>query len=348
MRRARWTTAAAMLVAAGCACGGKQEAAPRARGLADLGGGAGTGAAPAAAGAQGGASASPAADVAPTGPKGCGLEAVTWRYPAVARVIAIGDVHGDLAATRRALRLGQLIDEQDRWIGGSSWLLQTGDVLDRGDDEQAILDMFERLEGEARAAGGRFVWLLGNHELMNAAGDLRYVTPGGFRDFEDVPGLPLDRFADVPAPARARVAAFAPGGPYAQVLAGQAVVAIVGDTAFVHGGIVPGVAATLEGEQKATRCWLTGDGAPPGLLDRQDGPVWDRSLATPAVDCARLDRALAELGVARIVIGHTPQPSGVTSACDGKVWRIDVGLAAYYGGPTEVLELTGDKVRVLR
>ena len=77
------------------------------------------------------------------------------------------------------------------WTGGATWVVQTGDVLDRGDDEQAILDWFERLERDAAAAGGRFVWLLGNHELMNAAGDLRYVTPGGFKDFADVPGLPL-------------------------------------------------------------------------------------------------------------------------------------------------------------
>jgi hypothetical protein len=40
-----------------------------------------------------------------------------------------------------------------------------------------------------------------------------------------------------------------------------------------------------------------------------------------------------------MVVGHTVQPHGITSACDGTLWRIDVGLATYYGGPIQVLEL---------
>lgn len=323
------------------ACGKKHERRPEVMPVAVADVAAGAAPAPAAPAVA----AEPAAVVAPPG---CTLTAQTWRFPAPGRVIAIGDVHGDLAATRRALRLGGLVDDGDHWAGGATWVVQTGDVFDRGDDEQAIVDLFERLEGEARAAGGRFVWLLGNHELMNTALDLRYVTPGGFKDFEDVPGLDLAAFAEVPAPARARVAALSPGGPYARVLAGQNVVAVVGDSAFVHGGIVPGVAPTLDVDQLATRCWLDGHGEMPSLLERSDGPVWDRSFGGESVDCARLDRALAEVGAARMVIGHTVQPDGISSACDGRVWRIDVGLARYYGGPTQVLELTAAGPRVLK
>ena len=40
--------------------------------------------------------------------------------------------------------------------------------------------------------------------------------------------------------------ALAPGGPYAKIMAGQNVVAIVGDSGFVHGGIIPGVATENE------------------------------------------------------------------------------------------------------
>ena len=48
-----------------------------------------------------------------------------------------------------------------------------GDQLDRGDDERAILALLYRLEQEAQAAGGAVHVLLGNHEIMNAQGDLR-------------------------------------------------------------------------------------------------------------------------------------------------------------------------------
>lgn len=289
-----------------------------------------------------------AADSLDPGPRpACALEPQPWRFPAVARVVAVGDVHGDLAATEKILRAAGVVDDAGHWSGGTTWVVQGGDLLDRGDDEQAIVDWFERLEGEAAAAGGRFLWLLGNHELMNAAGDLRYVTPGGFRDFEDVPGLPLDRFAEVPAPARARVAALAPGGPYARILAGQNLAVVVGDTAFVHGGVRPGKAAALPDDIARARCWLAGDGAPPSALTDDDGVLWDRSFAGASPDCAALSLALAELGVARMVVAHTPQPAGVSSACDGKVWRVDVGLARYYGGPSQALELTAAGPRVL-
>jgi hypothetical protein len=49
-----------------------------------------------------------------------------------------------------------------------------------------------------------------------------------------------------------------------------------------------------------------------------------------------------------MVIGHTVQESGVSSACGGKVWRIDVGLSSYYGRkPAQVLEIVGDRVAPL-
>ncbi|MEZ4399618.1 MAG: metallophosphoesterase [Kofleriaceae bacterium] len=291
--------------------------------------------------------AAPAAAAAGEAGPACGLPTEPWRFPAAPRVIAIGDVHGDRGAVDAVLRGAGVIDASGAWIGGTTWVVQTGDVLDRGDDEQAIVDEFERLERGAAAAGGRFVWLLGNHELMNAAGDLRYVTPGGFRDFEDVPGLPLDRFADVPAMARARVAALAPGGPYARIMAGQLLAIVVGDTAFVHGGIRPGQTASLPADQARAQCWLAGSGPAPAALSDDQGPVWDRSYALEPADCAALDRALAELGVARMVVGHTVQPSGISQACDGKIWRIDVGLAKHYGGPHQALELTAAGPKIL-
>lgn len=44
--------------------------------------------------------------------------------PAVPRVIAVGDLHGDLQKTRRAFQLAGLINDQDRWIGGSTTVVQ--------------------------------------------------------------------------------------------------------------------------------------------------------------------------------------------------------------------------------
>jgi hypothetical protein len=269
------------------------------------------------------------------------------------RIVAFGDVHGDLEATRSALRLAGAIDEEDRWIGGELIVVQTGDQLDRGDDEQAILDLFERLRIESAAAGGAFHALLGNHELMNARGDLRYVTTEGFADFIDAvdydPDDPL--LAEFEPHQRARMAALLPGGAYALLLAQRQVILQVGDILFVHGGVLPHhVTYGIDRINREAQAWLRGESERPDVLQGSDSPQWARlySDEPDAQACEILSEVLNGSGASRIVMGHTVQDAGISSACDGRVWRVDVGMAAHYGGVVEVLEIGGDSARILR
>ena len=95
---------------------------------------------------------------------------------------------------------------------------------------------------------------------------------------------------------------------------------------------------------------MRGETTFPLVMDGSDSPVWSRHYSdeTDAQDCALLDQALAAIPAQRIVVGHTVQYDGITSECDGKVWRIDVGMAAYYGGSVSVLEIVGDEIRILQ
>ncbi len=99
------------------------------------------------------------------------------------RVVAIGDIHGAYAEFQVILRRAGLVDADNRWAGGSSILVQTGDVLDRGPRIRECLDLLMRLEGEAEKAQGKVIPLLGNHEAMNLMGDLRYVTSAEYQSF---------------------------------------------------------------------------------------------------------------------------------------------------------------------
>lgn len=268
------------------------------------------------------------------------------------RVVAIGDVHGDLEATRRALRLGGLIDDGDHWVGAHTVAVQVGDQLDRGDGERAILELFDALREEAHAAGGAFVALIGNHEQMNAQLDFRYVTEGGWLDFADVAAEgPADpRVSALPAAHRGRAVAFLPGGPYALRLARHNVIQIVDSTLFVHGGVLPvHVAAGLDALNAEHRAWLSGEGELSALWDSSNSPVWDRTYSdeTTAADCIVLEDMLDQLGLARMVVAHTVQDNGINAVCDGRVYRVDVGLSAYYGGPLQVLEILGDTPTIL-
>ncbi len=271
--------------------------------------------------------------------------------PAAERIIAIGDVHGDLEATKQALRLGGLIGaDDDHWTGGKTVLVQTGDQLDRGDDEREIIELLENLQVEAKAAGGAAYILNGNHELMNAAGDLRYVTPEGFTDFAGLPNVNLHdpRLQQVPEAMRPRLAAFLPGGPYGQKLATRPVVLMVGKTLFVHGGILPQhVEYGLDNINREVHDWLSGKAElPMALVAGDESPVWTRDYSNnpDTDDCETLYKTLTAAGADRMVVGHTVKESGITSACNAKVWMIDVGMAKHYGGKPAVLEIRGDQV----
>jgi len=249
------------------------------------------------------------------------------------RAVAIGDLHGDFNAARAALRTAGAIDDHDKWIGGDLTVIQTGDILDRGDGESQILELFARLATEARASGGQVIQLLGNHELMNAAHDFRYVTAGGKRDFEG------DREHEL-----------GPGGVWAKKLATHNVIAIVGDTVLSHAGVTAEWSTHLDEVNEHARCWLDGQeggaDAPTVALAAEDSPVWTRVWGSDPVDCNKLADVLGKLGAKRMIVAHTPQKEGITSACDGALWRIDVGLASFYGGPIQVLEL-GDPPKIL-
>jgi hypothetical protein len=269
------------------------------------------------------------------------------------RIVAIGDVHGDWDATLRALRLAGAIDESQHWSGGDLIVVQTGDQLDRGDGERDILLLFEQLAIDAQEAGGEFHSLLGNHEIMNAALDFRYVTPGGFADFESVPTSNLDALTreSLSPHERARAAAFQPGGPFAVSLASHDVILVLGDSVFVHGGVLPAhVEYGIDKINEETRQWLLGKSEKPNVMVGPDSPIWDRTYSNePTEEAPETLRVTLELlGVKRMVIGHTVQEGGIRALCDGDAWCIDVGMASHYGGPIEVLEIVGDRVTVLR
>jgi hypothetical protein len=96
-------------------------------------------------------------------------------WSGVERIVAFGDVHGAYDEFVENLLAAGLIDKQLRWTGGKTHLVQTGDILDRGPHGRKVMDLLMTLEDQAKKAGGRVHSLIGNHEVMNLMGDMRYV-----------------------------------------------------------------------------------------------------------------------------------------------------------------------------
>ena len=110
------------------------------------------------------------------------VSASEWQFDGVSRVIAIADMHGAYDAAVQALQAADVVDDELGWKAGDAHLVIVGDILDRGPDSRAAMDLLMRLEGEAAASGGRVHVLIGNHEAMNLVGDMRYVSSSEYTD----------------------------------------------------------------------------------------------------------------------------------------------------------------------
>ena len=299
------------------------------------------------------------------------------------RIVAVGDLHGDYSAWIDIARDAQLVDAANKWIGGRTLLVQTGDIVDRGADSLKIIRHLQKLDGEARRAGGRVIVLLGNHEAMQVTGDLRYVTPGEYAAFADrqskarrdaafdanakaIIDFYHQRDASLsPKAIRAEwittnplgkveyVAAWSPVGELGRWAASLPAVAKVGDTLFVHGGISAkySLVPLVEINRRARVALQAGDASDEAIINDQMGPLWYRGLVTRAGEAAagrptiesELDGALLGQGVKRLVIGHTPELRGIAILHGGKLIRIDTGISRYYGGKLGWLEILGDR-----
>lgn len=281
-------------------------------------------------------------------------------FSGVKRIVAIGDVHGDYEKFVAVLHLCQLSRTdggQERWIGGATHLVQTGDVLDRGPDSKKVMDALMRLEGQAQQAGGRVHALIGNHEYMVLSGDLRYVSDGELASFGDGPRtVPLLQPLTQPVPHYQT--AFSATGAYGKWIRAHNAIVRVNDTLFMHGGLSPRyinrdiaqlndfVRAELRGERDAK----TGVGADP------EGPLWYRGLAEP-MQPQLLEAFLQTMATAqkvkRIVMGHTIQERGITLRAGDRLALIDVGMSRFTlnGAPScLVIETTpsGERVSVMK
>ncbi|MCB9796887.1 MAG: metallophosphoesterase [Alphaproteobacteria bacterium] len=243
-----------------------------------------------------------------------------------ARVVALGDLHADLGQALAALRLLEVVDAEGRWSGGETVLVQTGDQTDRGPDSKEVLELLMRLQGEAAAAGGEVVVTLGNHEVMNMMGDLRYVNPEDVADFGS---------------AEARAQAFSAEGELGRWLRERPMVAQVGRSVFVHGGVTPEYARMGVKRMNGLVTGVLGGTLPPTVLG-DSSPIWYRGYiqGDEVQECTKLSEALESLGALRMVVGHTTQRSGeILSRCGGRILGIDTGLSAHYGGHLAGLEL---------
>lgn len=172
---------------------------------------------------------------------------------AVERIIAIGDVHGDLLFLIELLKIARVIEKKIFdgadddvnnyiWSGGKTYVVQLGDQIDscrptnflcsepgrvindKAEDTK-IINFMDDLDLQANKNGGRVISLLGNHEILNILGEMSYVS---YKNLEESGGVAK------------RILAFGPNGEYGRkMICTRPTAVIIGSNLFVHAGILP-------------------------------------------------------------------------------------------------------------
>lgn len=275
--------------------------------------------------------------------------------PAAPRIIAIGDVHGDLGRVVENLKALQIIDNNLNWIAQppNTVVVQVGDQVDSlsrgttkdwetmGDVE--VIKFMDRLDDIARRYGGRVISILGNHEFMNTEGNFMYVS---------------EKSMNISGGSDKRAQAFRPGGQYAMLLSKRNIIVKIGNLVFCHGGILPQHLDICHNNyariNHVIRKYMRGeslDGEEQMIqqvvLD-MDGIIWTRKyfelLSSGQLDELQslMQHICNRLQVKSVVVGHNTVNRMVTIP-GGSLWFVDVALSrAYDSNFNEILEILHD------
>ncbi|EPT01418.1 hypothetical protein FOMPIDRAFT_1120458 [Fomitopsis schrenkii] len=313
-----------------------------------------------------------------TGSRGTGQEASRVGdhgvRPYTRRIVAVGDLHGDMPNAQKVLHMAGVVDANGDWSGEVDYFVQTGDIIDRGDDTIKLYLWMDMLRQQAPEKGGHVLTHLGNHEWMNAIGDWRYVRSSEIATFGGTAArqrmLSTGRIGKSWA-ANYTVTSRLPlhpslGPPNTDYVPFMSHTSLShAALSFVHGGLSPTyhdltpfpsrINELGAGLLRKIHSHPPAPPSPPhpysGLphdaneaekeLYEANGPLWYRGWALEPEDkvCSQVDDVLKRTGTRRMVMGHTPDFEHITSRCGGKILIIDTGISHAYGGVLSALSI---------
>lgn len=242
-------------------------------------------------------------------------------FPTPDSALAISDIEGQFGAFRTLLLKNGVMNEHYDWTFGTGHLILVGDFFDRGLNVTECLWLIYHLEGEAQKAGGDVHFILGNHEVMNMQGNLRYVR----NKYIENTFLIRENYKKW----------YTPETELGRWLQSKNVAEEIGPLLAVHGGFseeVLELRASLD--EVAQRCRLLyfdtsgegmrqSDARTKALMSTKHGPFWYRGYVEEDASEAAVESALKLYGVQYILVGHTVVPQ-VAKLYGGRVVALDV------------------------
>ncbi len=248
-------------------------------------------------------------------------EPVSYNQPE--KILVLSDIEGEFAALRAILLANKVIDEQYNWIFGKGHLVICGDLFDRGSDVVETIWLLYKLEQDAKAKGGYLHTILGNHDIMNMSGDLRYLKE---KYIDNAKLMGVD-YMDL----------YNANAELGRWLRSKNLVEKIGDNLCMHGGIAPEINKLKlslreinEGSRpyydKAKKKELFTDQRIWKLFDGTKSSIfWYRGyFSKPMATDKEVEETLSLYKVKRVIIGHTIVPTNVRFYYNGKVLGVAV------------------------
>lgn len=243
------------------------------------------------------------------------------------KLLALSDVEGEFEGFRKLLLANKVMDEQYNWIFGKGQLVICDDLFDRGEEVSATIWLLYKLEQDAKAKGGYLHTILGNHDIMNLSGDLRYVQP---KYMSNAKLMGLDYME-----------LYGPDAEIGRWLRSKNLIEKIGDNLCLHAGVAPVIndlKMSLKEINDRCRPFYDQDRKSITIPDKEvellfDGGrsslFWYRGyFVEPKATEAEVDQTLALYKVKRIIVGHTITDTNVGFYYKGKVLGIDVNQHA--------------------
>jgi hypothetical protein len=275
------------------------------------------------------------------------IEPSVWQQPD--KVLFLSDIEGEFDALRNLLIANKVISNKYEWIFGKGHLVICGDLFDRGKDVPAVLWLLYKLEQDAKAKGGYVHTILGNHDMMNLSGDLRYVDKKYMKSAEVMGFDYMDLYNEQTELGR--------------WLRSKNLVEKVGENLCLHGGFsaeINKLGLSITELNEVSRPYIGFKDLKKKVTDStilkifsSNGLFWNRDYfpKDQAVDEKAIDETLEMHNAKRIIVGHTIVPTNIGFYHNGKVLGVDVNQHAgkHEGALFEnkqwfKVNLTGDKI----
>ncbi|MBS1663765.1 MAG: metallophosphoesterase [Bacteroidetes bacterium] len=243
-------------------------------------------------------------------------------FPQPEKMLVLSDVEGEFEAFRKLMIANDVMNEQYQWTFGKGHLVICGDLFDRGEQVTEFLWLLYKLEPEARKAGGYVHVILGNHDIMNLGGDVRYVQPKYMESADRMGTEYIYLYRD--------------HSELGRWLRTKNIVEKIGRGLYLHAGISPQVlrlgltASKINAlvrpyyDKSQTRI-VYQDTTLAALFDGNTSPFWYRGYFATTPQTERLvDETCKFFDVGLIAVGHTIVYDNISFYFGRKVLGLDV------------------------